>query len=210
MYKAMFTELLETPDFAEALHECRARWGEAMRTASVSGKSQSSLDIEALFQEADLLNPILQGKAESWAIQSNGTHHAAPVKGEERAIEKVYRSYDGDWKRLCDLVRTAIVLPSPQELTRCLNVIAADPNVELLVTNPSKMRLNPNYDAASNGGYRDVQLSLRLPRATAHGISLGTHIVEIQLHLKPIYELKSDRGHKITSWHATFDMSRYT
>jgi len=178
-YKVAFTELLETPGFAKALHECRARWGEAMRTASQSGKSQSSVDIEALFLEADLLNPILQGKAASWAVQSNGTHHAAPVKGEERAIEKVYRSYDGDWRRLCDLVRTTIVLSSPQELARCLDAIAADPDVELLVTKPNKMHLDPNYNAASNGGYRDVQLSLRLPRATAYGISLGMHIVEV-------------------------------
>ena len=48
-----------------------------------------------------------------------------------------------------------------------------------------------------NDGYRDVQVAMNLrgdPDAIDQGI--GHHIVEVQLHLRAIYECKKEAGHE--------------
>ena len=194
-YNEVWNKLLETPGYFEAFMQCQARWDDIMRTATVCEKAQDAKNIEVLFEQADLLNPILQHKASAWGAQSNGKHHSSPVKAEERALQKVYRSYGGNWKRLCDLVRTAIVFETPTELAACMNLIARDTDVELIRTSSDKVRLDPRLDVTNYGGYRDIQLSLRLPKAEAYGRHLGAHIIEVQLHIESIYVLKSEGGH---------------
>lgn len=153
--------------------------------------------IEALFHQADELNPILQSKARAWARATGGEHHAASVKAESRALQKVFRSYHGKWTRLCDLVRTSLVFDTPQQIAACLREItkAADATpaeVELVPTSDSKCRLRVDFDAERlSGGYRDVQISMRLPSAR----NCEGHIVEVQLHLKDIYNIKTADGH---------------
>ena len=123
----------------------------------------------------------------------------AGVKTEARALQKVFRSYAENWSKLCDLVRTSIVFNSPHDIATCIRLIANDPNIALLKVKKSKCRLRLGHDPPS--GYRDVQLCAklvcneetameeRLPRAC------GGLVVEIQLHLKAIYDIKSDEGH---------------
>ena len=197
-YTAQWSRLVAQPNFVAGLAKLQIAWDEAQAAASPAVKSQKSVaDIEALFRQADAANLLLQPMAKAWAMAVGGEHHAAPVKGEERALQKVFRSYQGDWRRLCDLCRTTIVLDTPDEIAACLNHIAADPAVELLVGHRTKCRVRESFDAEKlSGGYRDVQLSAKLRSVDAVSGHLSTHVVEIQLHLRAIYELKSGGGHK--------------
>ena len=67
----------------------------------------------------------------------------------------------------------------------------------LLPSSLDKCRLRAGFDAAAlSGGYRDVQLSAVFRSDAAIASQLDTHVCEIQLHLRAIYERKSDGGHK--------------
>ena len=85
-----------------SLAALEAAWGKAQAAASPAVKKQGGpRDIEALFLAADAVNRVRQPLAKAWASRCGGEHHAAPVKGEERAMQKVHRSFRADWRKLC-------------------------------------------------------------------------------------------------------------
>ena len=119
------------------------------------------------------------------------------VKGEARALQKVFRSYCGKWRRLCDLCRTSLVFDDIAKLEACLRGISADDEVQVVHAGDDKMRLREGFDAAAlSGGYRDIQLCVRLNTAEAHARGVHEHLAEVQLHFAPIFALKSGGGHK--------------
>jgi hypothetical protein len=95
--------------------------------------------------------------------------------------------------RLVDVCRQAIVFEELAGITECLRVIAGDSDVAILRV---KNRLDPAYDAATSGGYRDVNLNLRFASAAAARLGVEMHVCEVQLMLRVIAELKSDEGHQ--------------
>lgn len=203
-YTMEWMRLRQDEVFVAGLGEIKIGWECAQGKAGDMAKRQQKGvrflgygGVEALFHQADALNPLLQAKAAGWIKASGGEHHAAGVKGEERALQKVFRAYREQWTCLCDLVRTSLVFDSPQDLARCLHIIADDPEVGLLRISYDKCRLRVDFDAEKHtGGYRDVQLSLCLANhEEAKRLGCAAHIVEVQLHLKRMYCIKSDDGH---------------
>ena len=203
-YTMEWMRLRQDEVFVAGLGEIKIGWEYAQGKAGDMAKRQQKGvrflgygGVEALFHQADALNPLLQAKAAGWIKASGGEHHAAGVKGEERALQKVFRAYREQWTCLCDLVRTSLVFDSPQDLARCLHIIADDPEVELLRNSYDKCRLRVDFDAEKRtGGYRDVQLSLCLANhEEAKERGCAAHIAEVQLHLKRMYCIKSDDGH---------------
>ena len=55
-----------------------------------------------------------------------------------------------------------------------------------------KNRMDPCYDAFNTAGYRDICLNLLLHTPVTCALGLDTHVCEVQLILRPIYELKVD------------------
>ena len=53
-----------------------------------------------------------------------------------------------------------------------------------------KNRLDPSYDAAASGGYRDVALNVRIASAAAAALGVDGHVCEVQLLLRPFAEIK--------------------
>lgn len=118
----------------------------------------------------------------------------AALKGPERAIEKLVRSYGGKVWRLLDVCRQNIIFRTPADLARCLACIKADPDVKVLNV---KNRLETKYDArALSLGYRDVNLSVRFDTAATRRLGIHLHVCEVQLMLIDFAVLKSDKGHK--------------
>jgi len=115
------------------------------------------------------------------------------LKGLQRAVEKLHRCYNHDASRLLDVCRASIAFRKPSELATCLRAIAVDSDVQLL---SSKNRLAPDYNAESTGGYRDVNLTLRVITEEASTLGLDMHLCEVQLLLVAFAEVKSDKGHK--------------
>ena len=140
---------------------------------------------------------MLQAKSYQLAAQHGGKFHPCQVKTEARALQKVFRTYYGNWRKLCDLCRASIVFDDIESMTGCLRALAGDPEVEILRGSHSKMRLREDFDAATlTGGYRDIQLTVRLNSAESRNRQVHEHVAELQLHLAPLYNLKTGGGHQ--------------
>eukprot|EP00980_Cylindrotheca_fusiformis_P024914 scaffold12720_cov152-Cylindrotheca_fusiformis.AAC.3 len=112
-----------------------------------------------------------------------------PLKGETRVKQKCIEDYDGDIRRVIDLVRCSFVIVI-ESLDQAKSIIdgfregALSKEWELV-------RVKDGFEKPDNflvGGYRDIKLNARY-------IPLG-HLVECQLHLKPYLELKQNGGHE--------------
>ena len=112
-----------------------------------------------------------------------------------RAFQKAWRSYGGDYRRLCDVVRVSIAFETIDELTACLERIVADEELELIPQGMEKCRFDPEYApyAGQFVGYRDLQLGATFKSAETRDRGLDQHIIEIQLHLRVFEAIK--KGH---------------
>ena len=159
-------------------------------------KRQAAPSLFALLREADKLNDPLQAALHALCAAHRGEFHGSEVKTEGRALQKVFRSYRGDWGRLCDLCRASLVFETVADLCACLLAIGADAELEVVHAGDDKMRFREDFDAArKSGGYRDIQLCVRLNSAEARARGVHQHLAEVQLHLAPVIALKSDQGH---------------
>jgi len=195
-YNQTWQGLKSMDKFDEDLRHLDSAWSETMARASLSPKSQTADTFERLYLEADAVCPIITEKSKQLAQSYGGISHASPVKAEGRALQKVWRTYGGNWRCLCDLARTSIEFPDLASLTACLRGLSDDPEVELLCVHDSKNRMTNEPGAKASGGYRDVQLCARLLTNEAVSWGVDSHLFEIQLHLTQIYKLKSEGGHK--------------
>lgn len=192
-YEKLWQAKSQTPD----LVELRTAWAEVMETAVAEPKVQPTTfgSLEALYNACDLLNEVFLCKMKAVSDTHLGTFWRANVKSEDRALQKIYRSYSEDWRRLTDINRCAIGFGDFNQMATCLRAISADPEIVLLRMAPSKMRFSENYDAASaSGGYRDVQLSVRIDTAWTRMHGLERILCEVQLHDLSYADRKTNGG----------------
>ena len=158
--------------------------------------SRLSITAWTAVKQADELNDLLAVKLYDICEAHGGEFHASMVKGEARALQKVFRSYDGNWRKLCDLCRASLVFDSISKMEACLLAIGDDGDLDVVRAHESKMRLRESFNAAEeSGGYRDIQLCVRLSSSEACARKVHKHLAEVQLHYAPIIDLKSDGGH---------------
>jgi hypothetical protein len=131
----------------------------------------------------------------------HGMHSYCEPKRPQRAIQKLWRSYKGNHRRWCDLVRSSIVLTDMQCLCDCLGAILDDKRVTVCKI---KNRFDPAYDARGSAGYRDVSLLLKVdPHACSLPAEspllcvaeLTQYVCELQLQFEPFYKVKTGEGH---------------
>lgn len=102
-----------------------------------------------------------------------------PLKGEDRAKEKVDQDYNGDWSQLRDMVRATIAVPAVTQIPKVLAELKAA-GIEL-AQKPKNNLVKP-----LPGGYRDINMIVRLPNGL---------LAEMQVHVKPM-TLAKEKGHK--------------
>ncbi|MFN3201564.1 MAG: RelA/SpoT domain-containing protein [Bradymonadia bacterium] len=101
------------------------------------------------------------------------------LKGRPRAEEKLAADYGGDVSRLTDLARTSIIYENIQDVYRGLEQIQGQFEIT---------KLKDRFSNPTDQGYRDILLNVRMSNG---------HVVEIQLHMRQIIEVKGGVGHKI-------------
>ena len=85
---------------------------------------------------------------------------------------------------------------SIEELHAGLRAIRDDPEIDIIAADDTKMRFREDFDASKeSGGYRDIQLCVRLNTAAARDRKVEKHLAELQLHLSSVLALKSEGGH---------------
>lgn len=102
----------------------------------------------------------------------------APLKGHERAAQKVEADMDGDWSQLTDVVRASIAVDSIDEIPEVVEELRK--SGMKLARKPKDRFANP-----TGVGYRDILMNVVYPNG---------HVGELQIHLKPILIAK-DVGH---------------
>jgi len=122
--------------------------------------------------EADYMLP------EHWD-NDKGFLFMGPLKGKDRAEEKVRTDYEGDWSQVRDMVRATIAVPG---LTQIPNVLAEMKAAGIeLAQKPKNNLVKP-----LPGGYRDLNMIVKLPNGL---------LAELQVHVKPM-TLAKEKGHK--------------
>jgi hypothetical protein len=197
-YVRLWGRLVAAESFRAELRLLEGAWREVQGGALRLPKRQlGAPTLHALLVQADELNDLLQAKLYDVCAAHGGEHHACGIKAEKRALQKVFRSYKGDWRRLGDLCRTTLVFDNLTALEACLRAIGADAELHVVHAGDEKMRLRERFDAAAlSGGYRDIQLCARLDTEEARARGVHEHLCEVQLHFAPIIALKGDGGHK--------------
>jgi len=121
----------------------------------------------------------------------------AHLKRIDRATEKVLRTYRGDASRLGDIARQTLVFDSLNDLTKCLGVLEADPDVWLVAV---KNRYKAEYTAEVTAGFRNVAISLCIisPIAVEYGMSPSHCMLHLKLQIA-LEVLIQDLMHLIVS-----------
>jgi len=130
----------------------------------------------------------------SEVFENSGQHLIkwAPVKGVDRSIEKVSRSYNNKVSRLVDVVRQNVIRDNVSDMVACLEAIQNDSNVRIMRI---KNRLADDYQASKHSaGYRDVAVN-EVDDETMR-LGLAGHVCEVQLILRPSTNLKLKRATK--------------
>eukprot|EP00618_Florenciella_parvula_P000495 CAMPEP_0119471774 /NCGR_PEP_ID=MMETSP1344-20130328/4103_1 /TAXON_ID=236787 /ORGANISM="Florenciella parvula, Strain CCMP2471" /LENGTH=1031 /DNA_ID=CAMNT_0007504605 /DNA_START=167 /DNA_END=3263 /DNA_ORIENTATION=+ len=196
-YEALWRAKLGAPGAGASLAALGAAWAEYMAAAVKEPKRQpeSFGSVEVLFNACDRLNPVMLATLRALCAAQDGDFHAAAIKGEDRALQKVHRSYNGDFRRLTELVRCSLCFTSFDQIAACLRAIVAHPDIVVLSMKKSKMRFDAEYDAvAKSGGYRDVQIAVRIDSEWTRAQGLDKIWCEVQLHDAEYYHRKTTGG----------------
>ena len=157
------------------------------------------VSLDQLYAQAVLLDPIFRVRIQRLAGMSCGyfpvaaTNSAGPtelrlwseleqnttlrsrvrwpeIKHVDAAIRKMAIHYCGSAARLVDIVRQRIVFDSLSDICKCLEIIANDPDLQIV---RFKTRFDPRTDALRTAGYRDVVVVLRVVthRTTSMGVA---------------------------------------
>ena len=98
-------------------------------------------------------------------------------------MQKVQEEYEGDYTRLLDLARVTIICDTILELLKVLEWLICGDRAPRFAVCRTKDRLSRSWDAELSGGNRDVMVN--------GWLSIGGHrrlIVEVQLHVRPLFE----------------------
>jgi len=204
-YRDSLGEIVETTkemakDIKKAVHDAPPRQAapaehqrRTLLLDTVGGKlSQALPSLPLLYVQAFALNDRFQCKCSEWAAGA-GKHISTSVKRTERAIQKLWRTYNGNPRSITDLVRSSIVCDTPADILAIVQKIRADSSVGILRI---KNRLDPVYDSTLSGGYRNLSLNLIVVDVHTRQACVDMHICELQLELRVIHELKTDGGHR--------------
>ena len=141
---------------------------------------KSSMLLVFLYAAAESSLRNLRALCDRLARQVPGASPVVPaLKGMERVYTKTLEKYGGDFTRVTDIARGTINCASLMVLLHVLRELRLDQTFELVRI---KNRIMLEYDADEAGGYRDMLINL-VDRSNGH-------IVELQLTLAPLYEVK--------------------
>lgn len=153
-------------------------------------KPTSVVTLLELLDHACQIHHLTRLIAEAAVTVTNGIGSKVvmpPIKTLERTFQKVQADYCGDFTRIVDLVRCTIVFDSVSTLVAALRWLLQGaavytPSFKAL---RAKDRLSLKWDAGMSGGNRDILLNGAMTTESGK-----RHIVEIQLHLRELYEIK--------------------
>jgi hypothetical protein len=148
------------------------------RKAKKAAGPQRTANLDQLYKDAEAALGPLSDLTNQLARDFRGRAEIPPLKDRGRTAEKVEGEYGGDASRMTDLARTSVVFETMKDLERAAVALEAR----------AKVHKHKDRFAAPVNGYRDRFYNLVMPNG---------HVVEIQLHIKPIFDVKMGPGHAL-------------
>jgi hypothetical protein len=140
---------------------------------------QKASDLDTLYKDAEVAQTELSDATRAIAKQVGGEPLIpSSLKGRERTQEKIQSDYDGDASRITDLARSSVICENPQQVYKALGELESQFKV---------VRVKDRFEKPVNG-YRDMLVNLEMSNG---------HIVEVQLHVRSVMEVKNGAGHKL-------------
>lgn len=212
---ARFADHSDTPDKIDALNQiersCRALvCTEPLRQALDLESGSAASSVECLFEllaGAERARAPLASLAAALAAAAGAQSEVrlGPLKGVPRCLQKAQDDYLGEYTRLADLARATVIFDDVTSLSRALQWLlqraareqTADAHKASFEAKRAKDRMSLVWNAELSGGNRDVMVQGVLSwRAAADGgkapAARATFVVELQLHLRSLFELKHD------------------
>ncbi|ATF09731.1 nucleotidyltransferase family protein [Candidatus Enterovibrio altilux] len=142
--------------------------------------SQPYQTLAKLYNIAPQAQQELENLTHQIAHHVNGTVHSSGLKEKTRAEEKIVGELAGDASKLTDIARITVEVDSVEGLIRVYTELTAAARTQEVIN---------RFQLPKPSGYRDLKVLLMLPESQ--------FIVEVQLHLKGIFEIKNGQEHNI-------------
>lgn len=141
--------------------------------------------VNVLFNEAPVADAELGATLNdiAAALPSSQVEHG-PIKGLDRALQKVVSNDTGNLQNLRDVVRASVAVDTPDELDSAVSTLHAAISArggEIVASEDRFTNPTPN-------GYRDLNLNVKF----SNGV-----VGEVQVHMKSILQAKNGPGHEL-------------
>ena len=80
-------------------------------------------DYQELRRQAEKISPVFESKMKDFAVKNGVTFESAPLKGEDRSVEKIISEHNGDASQLNDLIRGSFVAKNRADADRVSNAL---------------------------------------------------------------------------------------
>jgi hypothetical protein len=80
-------------------------------------------DYQELRQRAEKVSPVFESKMRDFAAKNGVRFELAPIKNEDRSVEKIISEHDGDASQLNDLVRGSFIARNREDADRVSNAL---------------------------------------------------------------------------------------
>jgi len=120
-----------------------------------------------------------------------GSYIKGPLKEKDRCEYKAQKDYEGNSRRLVDIIRSTIVFKSCGGMARVVYLLKSSKNISII-------RIKDRVNNPLETEYRDVLINLKV---VAEDKDIPCQIGEVQLHLESFYRTKPQD-------HNTYDVHR--
>ena len=150
---------------------------------------QSSNEIAELYTQAKTVLPILESFLKHVAAKTAASAEGIGLKLNDRFEKKTGLRKGGDPSFVLDIARGALIAENIEGVFKLVRELEQSANAYGIRV----VRLKERFTTPKESGYRDVQvnLAIELPGST------DVHIVEVQVHLRSLYELKKIHGDEL-------------
>lgn len=137
-------------------------------------------------EDRAVLSKIINGLGNETGVSDSNIHAKEPIKGFSRSVSKAisYDEYNGDWTRIRDYTRGALVYSNVEDVVKCIELLKSPKYSKYYREISIQDRLTyPSAGEKSLVRYRDVNISMRLQSG---------RVVELQLHLDKLFEAQKN------------------
>ena len=168
-----------SPTMAGAVDRFRAKTKPRWTSLQLDERAAAQAKIAPQLQAAEQSKPEFDRKLGNIATQAGGAAVTVPVKGVQRAVQRMLVDHGGDPALARDLVRGTVIVPTLADVPKAMKAVAANYPV---------VRMKDRFSTPTEDGYRDVVMNVQTQNGLTGEIQIHTpetHAARVAGH--PLY-----------------------